>query len=92
MILNGLPWKQTDYSVVFEIASKYCISDPFVDYHGYSIFSKVLLPTVVDIMVLIFYFIYFLKYKFIYFNWRLITLQYCIGYNIVLYWFCHTSI
>ena len=23
---------------------------------------------------------YFLKYKFIYFNWRLITLQYCIGF------------
>jgi len=22
---------------------------------------------------------FFLKYKFIYFNWRLITLQYCIG-------------
>ena len=26
--------------------------------------------------------IYFLKYKFIYFNWRLITLQYCIGFAI----------
>ena len=25
---------------------------------------------------------YFLKYKFIYFNWRLITLQYCIGFAI----------
>ena len=25
-------------------------------------------------------FILFLKYKFIYFNWRLITLQYCIGF------------
>ena len=23
---------------------------------------------------------YFFKYKFIYFNWRLITLQYCIGF------------
>ena len=28
---------------------------------------------------LIFYFVFFFKYKFIYFNWRLITLQYCIG-------------
>ena len=28
--------------------------------------------------------VYFFKYKFIYFNWKLITLQYCIG-------FCHTS-
>ena len=26
--------------------------------------------------------IYFLKYEFIYFNWRLITLQYCIGFAI----------
>ena len=29
-----------------------------------------------------FLFIYFLKYKFIYFNWRLITLQYCINFAI----------
>ena len=35
-----------------EIASKYCISDSFVDYVGYSISSKGFLPTVVDIMVL----------------------------------------
>ena len=28
------------------------------------------------------FFISFLKYKFIYFNWRLITLQYCIGFAI----------
>ena len=41
-----------DHSVVFEIASKYCISDPFVDYDGCSIFSKGFLPTVVDIMVI----------------------------------------
>ena len=27
-------------------------------------------------------FIYFLKFKFIYFNWKLITLQYCIGFAI----------
>ena len=41
-----------DHSVIFEITSKYCISDSFVDYDGYSIFSKGLLPTVVDIMVI----------------------------------------
>ena len=41
-----------DHSVVFEIASKYCISDSFVDYDGYSISSKGLLPTVLDIMVM----------------------------------------
>ena len=29
-----------DHSVVFEIASKYCNSDSFVDYDGYSISSK----------------------------------------------------
>ena len=40
-----------DDSVIFEIASKYCISDSFVDYEGYSISSKGFLPTVVDIMV-----------------------------------------
>ena len=41
-----------DHSVVFEIASKYCISDSFVDYDGYSISSKRFLPTVLDIMVI----------------------------------------
>ena len=35
-----------DHSVVFEIASKYCISDSFVDYDGYYISSKGFLPTV----------------------------------------------
>ena len=41
-----------DHSVVFEIASKYCISDSFVDHNRYSISSKGFLPTVVDIMVI----------------------------------------
>ena len=41
-----------DHSVVFEIASKYCISDSFVDLGDYSISSKGFLPTVVDIMVI----------------------------------------
>ena len=40
------------HSVVFEIASKYCISDSLVDHDGYSISSKGFLPTVVDIMVI----------------------------------------
>ena len=31
---------------------------------------------------IIFTIFYFFKYKFIYFNWRLITLQYCIGFAI----------
>ena len=41
-----------DHSVVFEIASKYCISDSFFDHNGYSISSKGFLPTVVDTMVI----------------------------------------
>ena len=41
-----------DHSVVFEIASKYCISDSFVDHDGYSISSDGFLPAVVDIMVI----------------------------------------
>ena len=40
-----------DHSVIFEISSKYCISDSFVDYDCYSISSKGFLPTVVDIIV-----------------------------------------
>ena len=39
-----------DLSVVFEIASKYCILDSFVDYEGCSITSKGFLPIVVYIM------------------------------------------
>ena len=41
-----------DHSVIFEIASKYCISDSLVDHDGYSISSKGFLTTVVDIMVI----------------------------------------
>ena len=41
-----------DHSVIFEIASKYCFLDSFVDYDGYSISFKGFLPTVVDIMVI----------------------------------------
>ena len=40
-----------NHSVIFEIASKYCILDSF-DHDGYSISSKGFLPTVVDIMVI----------------------------------------
>ena len=52
VILNGLPWKQTDHSVILETESKYCISDSSVDYDGYSISSKGFLPTAVNIMVI----------------------------------------
>ena len=40
-----------EYSVIFEIPPKYYISDSFVDYEGYSIFSKGFLQTAVDTMV-----------------------------------------
>ena len=39
-----------NHSVIFEAAPKYCISDSFVDYEGYSVSSMGFLPTVVDIM------------------------------------------
>ena len=41
-----------DHSVIFEITSKYCISDSLVDHDGYSISSEGFLPAVVDIMVI----------------------------------------
>ena len=41
-----------DQSVVFEIVSKYCITDSFVDYDGYSISSKGFLPAVLDVKVI----------------------------------------
>ena len=41
--------KQTDHSVIFEIASKYCISDSLVDHDGYSISSKRFLLTAADV-------------------------------------------
>ena len=49
---RGIEWvaleTNRDHSVVFEIASKYCISDSFVDHDGHSISCKGFLPTVVD--------------------------------------------
>ena len=41
-----------NHSVIFEIASKYCILDSFVDHDGYSISSEGFLSAVVDIMVI----------------------------------------
>ena len=52
---RGIEWfaleMNREHSVIFEIASKYCISDSCVDY-GYPISSKGFLPTVVDIMII----------------------------------------
>ena len=41
-----------DHSVVFEIASKYYISDSFVDHDGYSISSEGFPPAVVDNLII----------------------------------------
>ena len=41
-----------DHYVIFEIASKYCISDSFVNHDGHSISSEGFLPAVVDTMVI----------------------------------------
>ena len=41
-----------DHSAIFEIVSKYCISNSFVDHDGHSISSEGFLPAVVDIMVI----------------------------------------
>ena len=41
-----------DHSVIFENAPKYCISDSFVDYEGYSISSNGFLLIVIDMMVI----------------------------------------
>ena len=43
---------ETDGSVIFEIACKYCIWDSFIGYEGYSISSKGFFPTAVDIMAI----------------------------------------
>ena len=51
-IISVLPEMNRDHSVILEIASKYCISDCFVDYEGYSISFKGFLLTVVDVMVI----------------------------------------
>ena len=40
-----------DHTVIFEIVSKYCISESFVDYDVYSNSSKGFLHTEVNIMV-----------------------------------------
>ena len=56
-LIHDIEWfaleMNRDHSVIFETASKYCISHSFVDYDGYSISSKGFLPTVVDDIMVI---------------------------------------
>ena len=51
MILNGLPWKQTEIILSFLRLHPSTAFRTLVDYDGYSISSKGFLPTVVDIRV-----------------------------------------
>ena len=52
VILNGLPWKQTETILSFLKLDPSTAVWTLVDYEGYSISSKGFLPTVVDIMVI----------------------------------------
>ena len=53
-----------DHPVIFEIASKYCILDSFVDHDGHSISSEGFLPAIVDIMVMSVKFTHFSLFQF----------------------------
>ena len=53
MILNGLPWKQTEIILLLlRLHLSTAVWTLFFDYDGYSISSKGFMPTVVDIMVI----------------------------------------
>ena len=52
VILNGLPWKQTEIILSFVRLHPSTAFRSFVDHDGYSISSQWFLPTVVDIMVI----------------------------------------
>ena len=52
MILNGLPWKQTEIILSFLRLHPSTAVQTLVDCDDYSMSSKGFLPTVVDIMVI----------------------------------------
>ena len=52
MILNGLPWKQTEIILLFLSLHPSNTFQTLVDYEGDSISSKGFLPIVVGIMVI----------------------------------------
>ena len=52
VILNGLPWKQTEIILPFLRLHSSTTSQTLVDYEGYSSSSKGFLPAVVDILVI----------------------------------------
>ena len=52
VILNGLPWKQTEIILSFLRLHPSTAFQTLADYEGYSISSKGFLPTVEDIMII----------------------------------------
>ena len=76
---RGVEWfvlkMNRDHSVIFETASKCCISESFVNYEGYSISSKGFFKR------------FFLKL--IIFNWRIVTLHYCDAFCHTSIWISH---
>ena len=52
VIMNGLPWKHTEFILSFSRSHPSTAFWTLVDYDDYSISSKAFLPTVVDIMVI----------------------------------------
>ena len=52
MILNGLPWKQTEIILPFLRLHPSTAFQTLVAYEGYSISPKGFLPTAVDTMVI----------------------------------------
>ena len=52
VMLNGLPWKQTEIILSFLRLHPSTVFRTLVDYGSYSVSSVGFLPTVVDIMVI----------------------------------------
>ena len=52
-MFNDLPWKRTEIILLFLRLHASTVFLTFVGYEGYSIASKVVLPTIVDKMVVV---------------------------------------
>ena len=52
MILNGLPWKQTEITLSFLRFAQVLHFNSFVDYEGYFVSFKEFLPILLDIMII----------------------------------------
>ena len=74
-------YKPTKHSFLVKIPHCGSLSSQDNDSFVHSFFNTLLLHSYFFFLANL-NFILFFKYKFIYFNWRLITLQYCIGFAI----------